>query len=881
VATALHGLLSARYAEEKSFDAFNLDQAMQIGNVVYPDGSSGHFGFDAHFKESTRKGVTQFRYVGNASAASASAVSVPASAAVSVPASARDLFGGAALAAYSPKIASIVESITKAQGMSFVYSRYIKSGVLPLAIALELAGGCRVLADGTLAPLLYSDEDPEGKRKPAFTYVLLTPNKGYSPNFEGLVEYATTFQNAGEAASGSKVKVILGSQVSAEGLDFKCIRELHLLDGWYHLNRIEQIEGRGIRYCSHQLLPPKFRNCLLYLHAVAIPDYETPDLYAYRVAIRKAQQIGKVTRLLKVNAWDCGLHLEANVLKRHYTEATDAQGHDGLRNTKDEEGRSYAIDTGYTSICDYMADCAYTCAIPGPVGAGAAVPEGIDTQTMQPFDVRILLAEAADRLIKLFQKGTLVYPLEFVLDTIYKPVLRDFAVAGLRELLGTRKFRLADGTVGFLILKNKYIVFQPDRVTDTDIPIAYRYGRVMGRLPRTFVLSRPGFFSAVPAAAFPAAATASAASAAASAATAFPATASAATASAASAAAVARPIAPAKAKESLVPTDAALASLGAWVTLLRDYVLTETSVGSLKDRVPPPFPAAALATFNGWRWVFHRFRAVDHVIRIAASWWMDNLWSLRQRNAILSELVLKESLTELEDLVLRSVADSEIIKGELRGFMTIEGDAAVSYCVQDGALGRCASVLQKYIVESIGEPVSLKEDTHDIYGLIAIKEDTSVFKIVNKDTGRAGGAECGTSSNLPGKQETLRKIQGMLRSILPSGHPIRGLLLEDRVLDKDAEETRKKDAVAEQEAVKDRFEKGKESEVDIRHINSLNLKQICSYTEFLLRWLELETPAGTPRFFLSAVEYVRAEEEERKAADKKKPKQKQKGAVKK
>jgi len=605
---------------------------------------------------------------------------------------------------------------------------------------------------------------------------------------------------------------------------------------------------------------------------VAIPDYETPDLYAYRVAIRKAQQIGKVTRLLKVNAWDCGLHLEANVLKRHYTEATDAQGNDGLRNTKDEEGRSYAIDTGYTSICDYMEECAFTCAIPRPPPSG-------DTQTLQPFDVRILLAEAADRLIKLFQKGDLVYPLDFVLDMIYKPVLRDFAVAGLRELLGNRKFRLADGTVGVLILKHKYIVFQPDRVTDTDIPIAYRYGRVMGRLPRTFVLSRPGFFSAVPA---PPSAGSAGSAAAGSAASGSAASGSAA--AVAAVAAVARPIAPAKAKakETLVPTEAALASLGAWVTLLREHVLTETSVGSLKDRVPPPFPATALATFNGWRWVFHRFRTMNHVIRIAASWWMDNLWPLHQRNAILSELVLKESLTELEDLVIRSVADSEIIKGDLRGFVAIEDDTAVPYCVQDGTIGRCASVLQKFIVGSIGEPVSLKEDTHDIYGLLAIKDDTSVFKIMNKDTGRAGGAECGTSSNLPGKQETLRKIQGMLRTLLPSEHPIRGLLLEDRVLDKDAEETRKKDAVAEQEAVKDRFEKGKESELDIGHINSLNLKQICSYTEFLLRWLELETPAGTPRFFLSAVEYVRAEEEERKAAEsQKKPKQKQKGAVKK
>jgi len=300
-------------------------------------------------------------------------------------------------------------------------------------------------------------------------------------------------------------------------------------------------------------------------------------------------------------------------------------------------------------------------------------------------------------------------------------------------------------------------------------------------------------------------------------------------------------------------------------------VLTETTVGSLKDRLPPPFPASALATFNAWRWVFHRFRALEHTERIANSWWIDNLWPLRQRAAILSELVVKDPATYngSETMALSSIADSELIKGELRGFMTIEDGKAVSYCVQEGGLARCTKGLYKYIVESIGEPVSLQEGVQDIYGLLAIKDDTAVFKIMNKETGRAGGAECGTSSNLPGKQENLRRIQAMVRTRFPASHPINGLLLEDRVLDAESEEKRKKDAIAEQDAIQSRFEKGTESELDIHHINSLNLKQICSYTEFLLRWLDLERPVGIPRHFLSAVEYVRAEEAKKPAGGKK------------
>ena len=54
--------------------------------------------------------------------------------------------------------------------------------------------------------------------------------------------------------SGEVIKVIIGSPTVAEGLDFKRIREVHIMDPWYHLNKLEQIIGRGIRFCSHSVL---------------------------------------------------------------------------------------------------------------------------------------------------------------------------------------------------------------------------------------------------------------------------------------------------------------------------------------------------------------------------------------------------------------------------------------------------------------------------------------------------------------------------------------------------------------------------------------------------------------------------------------------------
>ena len=55
------------------------------------------------------------------------------------------------------------------------------------------------------------------------------------------MKQAITFGGDPEyGAMGSNVKVVIGSQVASEGLNLKCIREMHVIDSWYHLNRIDQ-----------------------------------------------------------------------------------------------------------------------------------------------------------------------------------------------------------------------------------------------------------------------------------------------------------------------------------------------------------------------------------------------------------------------------------------------------------------------------------------------------------------------------------------------------------------------------------------------------------------------------------------------------------------
>ena len=65
---------------------------------------------------------------------------------------------------------------------------------------------------------------------------------------------------------GEKAKVVIISQAGAEGLDLKYVRQVHIMEPWYNMSRIEQIIGRAVRTCSHKALPFPSRNVQIFLY---------------------------------------------------------------------------------------------------------------------------------------------------------------------------------------------------------------------------------------------------------------------------------------------------------------------------------------------------------------------------------------------------------------------------------------------------------------------------------------------------------------------------------------------------------------------------------------------------------------------------------------
>lgn len=790
-----------------------LDQTMQIANIIYPDETFGSEGWNNYFKDPSKEAKRKKQRDGRGEAGP----SGPASFEYIGMEPIETIFSGEGLVSHAPKIAAIVESITKARGISFVFSRYVRAGALPLAIALELAGWCRVLADGTPSPLLIRER---GAPKPKYYYVLLTSDKDISPNFKGLLSYATTFKTGVEAATGSKVKAIIGSQVASEGLDLKCIRELHIMDPWYHLNRIEQIEGRGVRFCSHAVLPLEERNCTIYLHAVTVPDYETADLYAYRLAVRKAQPIGVLSRLMKINAWDCMLNRQAIMLEDL-----------GTRKIRDSRGKiteEYELaDKPFTNFCDFMDKCEYLC-----TGRRLKRDEiGANKSTYRESDYRQVFAEKQEILMKLFSEdGVVAEPLEKILNSTFEDLPRSMAIIGLRDILGNVRIKHKTGINGTLILQNGYILFQPDKVTDTAIPLALRYGRAYGRLARSISPLRGSILQ-----------------------TAAPLVVEEGHEAAEIAPAAAAP------EDDSILLSRAITSLTNWMAIV-ERVMSEP------DAYIEPPTGFKKERFFGLRWLYHHFGELEETPLIAARWWMDNVWTYGERNAVLANWVTRfDSLNDDEKTWAGLYVPSEIYNGKIRGYMIFDPkDLSIkNLCfykknVTDSqkSLGTCPSTFDDDVAMLIAPAVNRENDesTDEVFGFQATIKGITVFKTVHKPTaeGRLTGAECDNDSNVLHHHPRVESAMKGLDTYA-TDDPIRKFLLNT---DPSAKPSKKeKDAL--QKALKLKYE-GKESDFEeFHHLHELSLLQVCPYLEFLLRYMDLKRIGGK-RWFLSVIDSVRA-----------------------
>lgn len=215
---------------------------------------------------------------------------------------------------FSSKFALVTKIIEESKGVIFVYSNLVKYGAELFAMCLEEHGYASAL--GTRLLEKTSGEVERGSKG---KYALFTSSNIESGDRRRLIDRLKLSSNA----EGQDIKVIIGSKTFAEGIDLSYVRQIHILDFWWNMSRIEQAVGRGIRTCSHSRLPFEDQNCTVYLHVCKLKDSpkELSDEYYYRTAVeKKAKEISHIKNIIMESAMDCPLQTELNNLPKEWND---------------------------------------------------------------------------------------------------------------------------------------------------------------------------------------------------------------------------------------------------------------------------------------------------------------------------------------------------------------------------------------------------------------------------------------------------------------------------------------------------------------------------------------------------------------------------------
>jgi len=391
---------------------------------------------------------------------------------------------------YSSKIKCILDKILVknadvdgnskvAEGVILIYSQYIDSGLIPMVLALEEFGFTRY--GENVKPLFKTKpselvdvrtmKPPTNKKDfmPA-RYAMITGDPRLSPNNDFEVKGLTNDDNK----DGNKVKVILISKAGSEGIDFKFIRQIHILEPWYNMNRIEQIIGRGVRNFSHKDLPFEKRNVQIFMYGTILGDNkeEAADLYVFRVAELKATQTGNVTRLLKETAVDCIINygqtnFTQETMSKYLNEEITQQLSTGLIIHDFKIG-----DAPFSPACDYMPTCNYVCRPTKDINE-----TNLNEDTYNDTFIK-MNSEKINQKIRVLMKEGFFYKKETLIELINIPKKYPLVqiYAALTMLIDDNNEFIVDkyGRNGRLVNIGDYYLFQPIELLDKNISIYER-----------------------------------------------------------------------------------------------------------------------------------------------------------------------------------------------------------------------------------------------------------------------------------------------------------------------------------------------------------------------------------------------------------------------
>lgn len=156
---------------------------------------------------------------------------------------------------------------------------------------------------------------------------------------------------------GKFIKILLGSKVMNEGITLKNLSSIHILDVHYNLGKVDQVIGRGVRYCVHYDVTTNINpnpKVEIYKYVSSLPSHNelSSDEMMYKKAELKYLLVKKTERAIQEIAIDCPLNRNGNMFPEEIEKHKNC---DSLPCNKKENCNACPSQCGYMT-CEYKCD---------------------------------------------------------------------------------------------------------------------------------------------------------------------------------------------------------------------------------------------------------------------------------------------------------------------------------------------------------------------------------------------------------------------------------------------------------------------------------------------------------------------------------------------
>lgn len=235
---------------------------------------------------------------------------------------------------YSPKYAKMLDDIEDSPGTVLIYSQFrMMEGLGIFGKALDNQGYKEIVIKKTEEGYVFEDpsvfdSEYDGKRYVVFnsdrtkTNILINLfNGAFSLLPESIIQRLPREYISDKTSQlyGKLAKVIMITQSGAEGISLKNVRRVLIMEYFWNSVRINQVIGRAVRACSHEMLPKAERNVQIFTYIMKFTKKQiekdftlrtldkelTTDQHILTLATKKDYIVNQFLNMLKSASFDC------------------------------------------------------------------------------------------------------------------------------------------------------------------------------------------------------------------------------------------------------------------------------------------------------------------------------------------------------------------------------------------------------------------------------------------------------------------------------------------------------------------------------------------------------------------------------------------------